>query len=227
MSASPSPRPTPVPADTAGIRVVSLGTNWAVIDKPAGVLSVPGLGPGRQSSVASWARERFPSATGPLIVHRLDMETSGLMVLGLTPACHAALSRQFERREVEKAYDAVVAGVWEGGADAGEWTWPMRLDVDRRPLQIVDPVQGRAAHTRWRVAGRGRRATLLDLRPTTGRTHQLRVHCSTAGHPIMGDTLYGGVPAPRLMLHARLLGFADPSSGAPVRVERSSGFTAD
>lgn len=217
----------PTPADPGGTQVVLLGTGWAVIDKPAGVLSVPGLGPGMQSSVATWARERFPAATGPLIVHRLDMETSGLMVLGLDADSHRRLSMQFERRSVEKAYDAVVEGAWVGDGDVGEWTWPMRLDVDRRPVQIVDPVQGRAAHTAWRVAGRGSGRTLLDLRPTTGRTHQLRVHCATAGHPIVGDTLYGGVPAPRLMLHARLLAFADPASGEPVRVERPSGFAPD
>ncbi len=200
---------------------------WVVIDKPPGVLSVPGKGPGHQASVASWARQAYPRATGPLIVHRLDMETSGLMVLALDAEVHQDLSRQFERRLVEKHYEAVVRGVVE--RDEGVVTLPMRLDVANRPRQVVDPVQGREAETRWRVLARGVSTTLMRLEPRTGRTHQLRVHMASIGHAIVGDSLYGGPGArhdggSRLRLHAAGLGFGEPGMSTPVWCERESGF---
>lgn len=202
-------------------RVVAESGRYAVIDKPAGVLSVPGKGEENQVSVASWARARFPHATGPLIVHRLDMETSGLMVIAMDAAAHRDLSRQFESRAVSKRYTAIVRGQLapeQGPGATGEITLPMRLDVEHRPLQIVDHAQGRPAHTAWRVLTYVDDTTRVELSPTTGRTHQLRVHMAAIGHPIVGDSLYGGgTLVPRLMLHACWLAFAEPRTGAGER----------
>lgn len=193
------------------------------MEKPARVLSVPGKGAEKQVCVASWVRGRFPAATGPLVVHRLDMDTSGLMVLALDAEAQRDLSRQFEERRTEKAYVAVVAGRVEG--EAGEINAPMRLDVERRPVQIIDPVQGREAVTRWKVIGREGDTTRLRLEPVTGRTHQLRLHCAHIGHAILGDVLYGdGQSAERLMLHAAELAFHEPSDSAMVRVESPAPF---
>ncbi|MFN7020193.1 MAG: RluA family pseudouridine synthase [Phycisphaerales bacterium] len=215
------------PADApggGGLRIVRLDPlrRWVVIDKPAGLLSVPGKGADKQDCAASRVRAAFAHAHGPLVVHRLDMDTSGLLLFGLDPDAQKALSAQFERRVVSKAYTAMVAGV--PGAESGEFDVPMRLDVHRRPLQIVDFEQGRPALTRWRVLALEADRTRLRLEPITGRTHQLRVHCAHLGHPILGDGLYGPQPetrlaADRLMLHASELTFTDPSTGGDVRVE--------
>ncbi|MGH7132508.1 MAG: RluA family pseudouridine synthase [Phycisphaerales bacterium] len=205
------------------IVMVRAGERWVVVEKPARVLSVPGKGAEKQACVASWVRGRFPAATGPLVVHRLDMDTSGLMVLALDAEAQRDLSRQFEERRTEKAYVAVVSGRVEG--EAGEISAPMRLDVERRPVQIIDAVQGREAVTRWRVIDREGKTTRLRLEPVTGRTHQLRLHCAHIGHPILGDVLYGdGNSAERLMLHAAELAFQEPSGGAMVRVESRAPF---
>lgn len=203
-----------------------------MIDKPAGLLSVPGKGADKQDCVASRVREMFPKGDGPLIVHRLDMDTSGLLVLGLTRASQAALSVQFERREIEKAYVAIVDTLGDARiADEGEVDLPIRTDVDDRPRQIVDFVHGKASRTRYRVLGREADRARLHLEPLTGRTHQLRVHCASParmsnargepvagglGAPILGDPLYGrheGRDATRLMLHAQLLAFRHPALG--------------
>jgi tRNA pseudouridine32 synthase/23S rRNA pseudouridine746 synthase len=195
---------------------------WVVIDKPAGLLSVPGKGDDKQDCAASRIRAMFPRASGPLVVHRLDMDTSGLLVLGLDPEAQRDLSEQFEFRRVEKAYIALVTGI--PGAESGVIDAPMRLDVNRRPYQIIDFEQGRPAITRWRVLSVEVDRTRLRLEPQTGRTHQLRLHCAHIGLPILGDVLYGPQPetarsAPRLMLHASELGFDDPTSGQRVSIE--------
>jgi tRNA pseudouridine32 synthase/23S rRNA pseudouridine746 synthase len=182
---------------------------------------VPGKGADKQDCVASRVREAFPAAAGPLIVHRLDMDTSGLLVLGLDELAQKHLSRQFEHRGVAKSYVALVRG--RPAAESGTVDVPMRLDIDNRPVQIVDFTQGRPALTRWSVLALEPDGTRLRLVPETGRTHQLRVHCAHMGHPILGDVLYGPQPetaeaAPRLMLHAAELEFADPADGSRVRV---------
>lgn len=192
---------------------------WVVIDKPAGLLSVPGKGEGKQDCAAARVRGAFPRATGPLVVHRLDMDTSGLLVFGLDEEAQRRLSGQFERRRVDKAYIALVAGV--PGAERGVIDAPMRLDVDNRPVQVIDPEQGREARTRWEVLALEPAGTRVRLIPETGRTHQLRLHCAHAGWPILGDVLYGPQPetaesAPRLMLHAAELAFDDPTDGRRV-----------
>jgi len=185
------------------------------VDKPAGMLSVPGKGPGKQDCAAARVRRIVPGATGPLVVHRLDMETSGLMVFGLDADAQRSLSAQFEARTVEKCYVALVEG--EIAAQCGVIDLPLRPDLARRPFQVPDWWGGRPAVTRWRVLAREGDRTRVRFEPLTGRTHQIRVHAATQrergglGHPIIGDMLYGdGTPAPRLMLHAARLSFQDP-----------------
>jgi tRNA pseudouridine32 synthase/23S rRNA pseudouridine746 synthase len=200
---------------------------YVVVDKPAGMLSVPGKGADKQDCVASRVRAGFPAATGPLVVHRLDMDTSGLLVLGLDEEAQRHLSRQFELRRVDKAYTALVSGT--PATESGTIDVPMRLDVDNRPVQIVDFEQGRAAITHWKVLALEPDRSRLRLIPETGRTHQLRVHCAHMGHAIVGDVLYGPQPetaeaGPRLMLHAAELEFHDPTDGARVRVVSATPF---
>ncbi len=223
-SVAPAPRGH-APAEP---RIVFAGPRYAVVDKPAWMLSVPGKGPDKQDCVASRIAAMFPGATGPLVVHRLDMETSGLLVLGLDPGAQRELSRQFEARLVEKSYTALVDGLVE--PEHGTIVLPMRPDRARRPLQLIDPERGRDAATHWRVLAREIDRTRVEFRPITGRTHQLRVHAATPsdrgglGHPIIGDGLYGGPPAERLMLHAGRLSFLDPDSGRCVEFESPAPF---
>lgn len=238
------------PALLAHIRIVRQSDRWVVIDKPAGVLSVPGRDEANRACTASWCRERFPAATGPITVHRLDMDTSGLLLMALDEEAQRELSRQFEDRRVSKRYVALVAGTVSG--ERGTNDVPMRADLSRRPHQVIDRVQGRPATTEWRVIDRLPNATRLELMPITGRTHQLRVHCAYVGHPIIGDVLYAGgvgnaalerdthpavppaaapagpagaaVGVARLMLHASELTFFDPDGGAPVECRSPAPF---
>lgn len=218
--------------DIVHIGVERAGNNtrprYVVIDKPSGMLSVPGKGPERADCVASRVATMFPDATGPLVVHRLDMDTSGLIVLGLDADAQRELSRQFERREIGKRYTAVVSG--HLSEDSGVVDVPMRLDVDNRPVQIVDTELGKPSLTRWRVLERGPGSTRVELLPQTGRTHQLRVHMAHIGHPILGDLLYGPQPATanaaeRLLLHAQWLRLREPwTGGQPAEFERPAPF---
>lgn len=200
-----------------------------VVDKPAGLLSVPGKpvagGPDNQDCVAARVRSLFPHALGPLVAHRLDMETSGLMVLGLDPAAQRDLSMQFEQRRVKKAYTALISR--RPDADSGRIILSIRPDIERRPHQIVDPVHGRESITEWSVADSSGVGVRLRLVPITGRTHQLRLHLAHPlglGSPILGDRLYGGDPAPRLMLHANHLAFDDPGSSRRLEFECPAPF---
>lgn len=204
--------------------IVFADEHLAVINKPARLLSVPGKGPANQDCVASRARELFPAASGPLIVHRLDMDTSGLLVLGLTPHAQRELSRQFEQRLTSKAYIAVVAG--EVTPDEGEVCLPIRTDIDNRPHQIVDFTHGKASVTRFTVLSRDTQRTRLRLIPVTGRTHQLRVHCASGLHtPIVGDPLYGDATlAPRMLLHAVELSFTHPVTSLPLHFNTPPDF---
>lgn len=210
--------------------VVHATDRFVVVDKPAGLLSVPGKGEGNRDCVAARVAEMFPRATGPLVVHRLDMDTSGLIVLGLDAEAQRGLSVQFERRHVEKEYTALVDG--RVGVESGTVDVPIRPDILNRPYQVVDRSHGRPARTSWRVLAYETDRTRLRLVPLTGRTHQLRVHCAYAGpggmrgpagdasgrgHPILGDVLYGPPwidpgAAGRLMLHASRLAFTDPGT---------------
>jgi tRNA pseudouridine32 synthase/23S rRNA pseudouridine746 synthase len=156
-------------------------------------------------------RADFP---GVLLVHRLDLETSGAMVFARTRLAQRHLGWQFERRQVVKTYVARVAGQIAG--DAGRVELPLLCDWPNRPKQMVDP-RGRPAVTDWRVLAREPGATRLELRPLTGRSHQLRVHLAALGHPILGDPLYGDpASAGRLQLHAARIAFRHPDGGAGV-----------
>ncbi len=183
-------------------------------DKPADLLSVPGRGPQNADCVAARLQSVYSDA---LIVHRLDMATSGLIVFGRGAAVQRALSIAFAERQVAKTYVAVVAGLVQ--QDAGEIDLPLIADWPNRPRQMVDAVRGKPSRTRWRVLSRDveRRCTRVELEPVTGRSHQLRVHLQAIGHPILGDTLYAppalAGASPRLLLHASRLQLAHPTGG--------------
>ena len=204
------------------IPLLARGYGWAVIVKPAGVRSVPGRGAEAQDSIQSRIPEVFPWADGGIMPHRLDIETSGLMVVAMTKRVLRGLSRQFQQRKIGKSYEAVLDGTLE--ADDGVVDLPLRVDWDHRPRQIVCKQEGRTARTLWRVLDRREGTTRVEFRPETGRTHQLRVHAATPtseggiGAPILGDTLYGDPEAAdRMLLHASRLSFFDPSLGRPMR----------
>lgn len=208
------------------LSIVHQTPRYVVIDKPSGLLSVPGKGEANKDCVAARVARLFPAATGPLIVHRLDMDTSGLIVLGLDPDAQRDLSGQFERREVDKAYTALVEGIVRG--NSGSIGVPMRTDIDNRPYQIIDHVHGKPALTHWSMLSIETDRTRLRMVPHTGRTHQLRLHAAHIGHPIIGDVLYGPITdratAGRLMLHASELAFREPGTNRPVRFESRPPF---
>lgn len=217
----------PPDAQPPDLTIVRAAPRYVVVDKPAGMLSVPGKGEDKQSCAASRVRELFPASSGPLVVHRLDMDTSGLLVFGLDADAQRDLSMQFEARGVFKRYVALVDGT--PPAERGVIDLPMRADLDDRPVQIIDRVQGRSSVTRWRLLSIETDRSRLELEPVTGRTHQLRVHLAAVGMPILGDVLYGPQPAtaslaPRLCLHASVLEFAEPGGGGRVRVESRTPF---
>lgn len=185
-----------------------------VVNKPAGLLSVPGRGADKQDCLSARIQQVFPDA---LVVHRLDMATSGLLIFARGDAIQRRLSEMFRERLVSKRYVAVVAGVLE--EDNGQIDLPIGADWPNRPRQKIDTTQGRHSLTRYRVLTRNAETTRLELEPVTGRTHQLRVHMMAAGHPIIGDTLYDGRTAERLMLHAHMLNFAHPLSAEPLSLQ--------
>jgi tRNA pseudouridine32 synthase/23S rRNA pseudouridine746 synthase len=186
-----------------------------VLDKPTGLLSVPGIGPEKADCLASRVAAVFPGAR---IVHRLDRDTSGVIIMALDAEAHRDLSIQFQDRVVEKVYVAVVSG--RVADDEGIIDLPMRKDLDDPPRQVIDHDRGRAAMTRWRVLDRDGLTSRLELRPVTGRSHQLRLHLKEIGHPIVGDDLYAPpevlAAGDRLMLHALSLRIAHPSTAAPM-----------
>lgn len=180
-----------------------------VLNKPSGLLSVPG----KEHADCLQARVQrvFPTAT---VVHRLDMATSGLMVMALNKAAHRHISKQFELRETAKTYQAIVFDRVQ--QDSGEINLPLICDWPNRPKQMVDHEQGKKALTHWRVLERNTQSTRLELKPVTGRSHQLRVHMLSMQHPILGDSLYAHDQAlkmsNRLNLHAMFLSFRHPVS---------------
>ncbi len=199
-----------------------------IVDKPCGLLSVPGRSGLLRDSVSTRLRARYPDSAGQLVVHRLDLDTSGLLLAAKDGTTFSALQRLFSLREITKRYVA-----WLDGAVAGEEgviDFPLRMDIDDRPRQIHDPVHGKPAVTGWHVLARADGRTKVAFTPHTGRTHQLRVHASNPiglDAPIVGDRLYGRV-APgygeRLLLHAELLDFLHPATGQRLVVERPAPF---
>jgi tRNA pseudouridine32 synthase/23S rRNA pseudouridine746 synthase len=185
-------------------------------EKPAGLLSVPGRAEENRDCVVARLQACYPDA---LTVHRLDQVTSGLLLHARGKAMQVALSVQFERRQVGKRYEALVQGLVED--ESGEIALPLICDWPNRPKQKVDFELGKPALTRWRVMTRDADAqcTRLELEPVTGRSHQLRLHLASIGHPIVGDVLYGAAPAARVCLHARSLAFVHPRSGQAMAFE--------
>ncbi len=213
-----------------------------VVHKPSGLLAVPGRGEDKQDCLASRIQQVFP---GALVVHRLDMSTSGLMVFARGIEMQRRLSNMFRDRQVEKRYEAVVAGMLE--PEAGEVSLPIVADWPNRPLRKIDSETGKPSLTRYRVMDNkmtvrpelveGRlgfdrlspnglpEASRVELEPVTGRTHQLRVHMAAIGHPILGDALYGdAASAPRLLLHACSLRFLHPLRGELVNFDSDAPF---
>lgn len=182
-----------------------------VLDKQSGLLTVPGKDPSLWDCVEHRARQTWPTAG---IVHRLDKDTSGVLVMALNKRAHGRIGSQFEHRKTTKSYVARVAGLME--QDSGLVDLPLATDWDNKPRQRVDYENGRASQTEWSVMEREADVTRVRLHPLTGRTHQLRVHMKAIGHVILGDAFYGDEvtlkAAPRLQLHAAELGFTHPTT---------------
>ena len=214
-----------LPLPPMALDVIHQDERIIVLNKPAGLLSVPGIGPDKQDCLASHVQSEFPGAR---IVHRLNRDTSGVIVMALDAEAHRELSRQFHDREVHKIYVAIVHGVVE--RDEGEVILPMCKDMDPRnaPRQVIDHEQGRPAVTKYRVLERDADRTRLDLRPITGRSHQIRLHLQSIGHPILGDDLYAPpnvqAMADRLLLHAQSLWLVHPGSAEPMTFETECPF---
>jgi len=194
--------------------VVHRDADLLVLNKPSGLLSVPGKAAEHADCLEVRAKAAFPEA---LLVHRLDMDTSGVMVFAMNKPAQRHLGLQFERRHTVKTYEALV---WGQPEDAGEVDLPLIVDWPNRPLQMVDHTRGKKAHTAWQVMGRDTTHARVRLMPTTGRSHQLRVHMLAIGHVILGDRFYATgaalAAAPRLCLHALRLELRHPQGGKPV-----------
>lgn len=208
------------------IEILDKDQHLVVINKPGGLLSVPGRGADKQDCVTSRLQRRYPEMIEQPSVHRLDMYTSGLMVVAITAEAHRELNRQFAERLVDKEYTALLEG--KICDKSGEIQLPFRVDLDNRPLQIYDPLHGKMGTTRWNLIGHEHGCSRVKFVPLTGRTHQLRIH---AAHklgldcPIVGDSLYGtGRDGDRMLLHASLLRFTHPVSGQTRRYSSTPPF---
>jgi len=212
-------------AEVRVLKLIFVDTTLVVVDKPAGLLAVPGRGEAGRDCLAFFVQQTHADA---LVVHRLDMATSGLMLFARGAAMQRALSMAFEQRRVHKRYVAVVDGLLDG--DAGHIDAPLAADWPNRPRQVVDAERGKPSLTRWRVLARDAAAqrTRLELEPVTGRSHQLRVHLASIGHAIVGDGLYasadGAAAEPRLLLHASHLAFDHPQTGATLAFDSAAPF---
>ncbi|MDE1174856.1 MAG: pseudouridine synthase [Parvibaculaceae bacterium] len=210
QNATPSPYAYAPPREP-WLPVLYADEDILVLDKPSGLLSVPGKPVEHADCLERRAQAAYP---GAMTIHRLDRDTSGLVVMGLNRRAHAHISLQFEKRRTGKSYVARVWGHVEGGT--GEIDLPIACDWPNRPKQMVDHATGRPARTIWEVTGREASATRMRLTPLTGRSHQLRVHMLSLGHPILGDNFYAHPAAfeaaGRLQLHAERLSFFHPAN---------------
>ncbi|NWK55773.1 RluA family pseudouridine synthase [Verrucomicrobiaceae bacterium N1E253] len=202
---------------------------FVVVNKQSGMLAVPGRGPEKIDSVAHRVKLMFPGCIEQPAVHRLDMDTSGLMVVARTAEAHRHLSRQFHERQTSKRYIALLDGLLADSLGAeGSIELPFRLDVDNRPIQIYDEVHGKMGTTHWSILGVESGRTRVSFTPVTGRTHQLRLHASHAkglGVPIVGDPFYGHGTGPgQLLLHACELGFTHPDTGESLHFRSAPAF---
>jgi len=197
-----------------------------VLNKPSGLLSVPGRGADKQDCLSARVQAQFADA---LVVHRLDMATSGLLLMARGADTQRAINHAFSQGLVEKRYVAIVAGLLEADGIWRTIDLPIAVDWPRRPLRIIQ-VDGKASQTRWRCIAHDlqRQSSRVELEPLTGRSHQLRLHMQAIGHPILGDALYAPAHiqtmAPRLLLHACALSLVHPHTGTPMRWECSADF---
>lgn len=190
-----------------------------VVDKPSGLLSVPGRGPEKAICALSYIAQDFGEA---MVVHRLDMDTSGILMFARNKSAQSFLSTQFQRRNVEKAYEAIVLGA--PSETAGKIDLPIAKYSLNRPVRHIDP-DGQEAITRWELTSKTHSTCRLVLRPVTGRSHQLRLHLSAVGHPILGDPIYGQEDtAHRLLLHATELVLPHPSERRTIRFDAPAPF---
>jgi len=198
------------------MEIIHQDPEFIVINKPSGLLAVPGRGPDKTDSVSFRIKKQFPFCIDQPAVHRLDMDTSGLMVLALTQKSHRLLSQQFAQQKVRKRYIALLEK--EPTTTHGKIELPFRLDTDNRPYQIYDNVHGKVGITLWKKLAFQPPYTRIEFTPLTGRTHQLRLHASHKlglGAPIVDDPLYGnGKSHGEMKLHASYLAFYHPSSKA-------------
>ncbi|MFT4767692.1 MAG: tRNA pseudouridine32 synthase/23S rRNA pseudouridine746 synthase [Glaciecola sp.] len=204
-----------VPHSPEPVRLIYADDHLLLIHKPDLLLSVPGRHPLNYDCMITRLQERFPDA---LVVHRLDLDTSGLMMVARGKASQGALSRLFQERAVEKHYRAWVSGTVS--ADEGKVEFSIARDWENRPLQKICEETGKKSLTYFKVLAREEGNSLLELQPATGRTHQLRIHCREMGHPILGCDMYAPPAilgsAPRLMLHATRIAFAHPFTGRKI-----------
>ena len=201
------------PPPDSGLEIIYQDKYLIAVSKPAGLLSVPGRGEDKSDSLATRVQKEYPDV---LVAHRLDRDTSGLLLFPRGAKIHRQISLMFEQRTMQKSYVAVVMGKLSLAQD--EISLPLMVDWPNRPRHMVDALNGKPAQTRYKVLeyDAGTNTSRVFLEPVTGRTHQLRVHMQALGHPIVGDTLYGGNAdgeAPRLLLHAHTLDFIHPQSG--------------
>jgi tRNA pseudouridine32 synthase/23S rRNA pseudouridine746 synthase len=210
------------PAEGKSIEIIYQDEYLVVINKPAEFLAVPGIH--IKDSVTERMRSLFPNSTGPLVVHRLDMSTSGIMLIALTSEVYIDLQKQFIERKIHKEYEALLEG--NLSQDKGEIRLPLRLDIDDRPRQLVCFKHGKSAHTNWEVIERKDGRTRVLFQPITGRTHQLRVHAAHSlglNAPIVGDDLYGKMEN-RLHLHAAKIIFVHPVSKETMEIKLKASF---
>ena len=217
------PPPYLVPHSKEEITILYEDSDLLLVRKPDLLLSIPGRHPLNKDCMITRLQQRYPTAS---IVHRLDLDTSGIMVVPLNKPTHAHISRQFQQREVNKTYHAIVHGVL--ASDEGEVNLPIASDWENRPRQMICQQRGKSALTHFEVLERFDDRTRLLLKPFTGRTHQLRIHMRELGHPILGCDMYAHETAlgmaPRLMLHATILEFTHPSTGQWLRGECPADF---
>jgi len=211
------------PPTNPWLSIIYQDNDIVVIDKPSGLLSVPGRELHHRDSATTRLMRVLPTA---LVVHRLDMDTSGIMLFALNKAAQSSLSKQFQARTTSKKYLARVIG--EPAEQTGSVDLPLICDWPNRPLQMVDHEVGKPSLTHWCVLERHGTASLLELTPITGRSHQLRVHMQQIGHPILGDRFYGKPDAvklsPRLNLHAFTLSIAHPITQVPLTFKAQCPF---
>ncbi len=207
-------QPYIVPPCHQAVEILHRDEHLLLVNKPDLLLSIPGRNPLNSDCVISRMREDYPSAS---VVHRLDLDTSGIMIIPLDKPTHSHISRQFQERRVEKGYHAMVYGLVV--EDVGDIDLPIAPDWSNRPRQVISEERGKQALTRFEVLERfpDKNCTRLLLKPVTGRSHQLRIHLAEIGHPILGCDMYAHDEAlgmaQRLMLHAHTLAFTHPVSG--------------